>query len=125
MKLVAIVDDDEGVRTALVGLMRAAGLPVRSFASAEEFLNSGQRHRTACLIADIRMPGMSGLELQAKLYAERCKIPTIFITAHGDEQVGTHAVTAGAVACLRKPFDDEVLLEWVRTALSVEEVDDS
>jgi FixJ family two-component response regulator len=121
MKPVAIVDDDESVRAALVGLMKAAGLPVRSFASAEEFLNSGQQHQTACLIADVRMPGMSGLELQARLHAERCEIPTIFITAHGDEHVGTHAVTAGAVGVLRKPFDDEVLLECVRTALRVEE----
>jgi FixJ family two-component response regulator len=118
MKLVAIVDDDESVRTALVGLMKAAGLPARSFASAEEFLNSGQRHQTACLIADIRMPGMSGLELQAQLHAERCTIPTIFITAHGDEDVGKHALTAGAVGVLRKPFDDEVLLECVRTVLN-------
>lgn len=124
MKFVAIVDDDECVRIALVGLMKAAGLPVRSFASAEEFLNSGQQHQTACLIADIRMPGMSGWELQAQLCAERRKIPIIFITAHGDEDVERHALTAGAVGFLRKPFDDEILLECVRTALSVEEVKD-
>ncbi|HTF68582.1 MAG TPA: response regulator, partial [Edaphobacter sp.] len=71
---IAIVDDDELIRSALQGLMKAAGLPAQSFASAEEFLNSGQQHQTACLIADIRMPGMSGLELQAKLNAERCMI---------------------------------------------------
>jgi FixJ family two-component response regulator len=125
MKLVAIVDDDESVRIALAGLMNAAGIPVRSFASAEDFLNSGQQHQTACLIADIRMPGMSGLELRAQLLAERCKIPTIFITAHGDESVGDRALASGAVGFLRKPFDDEVLLECVRTALSVEEVKDA
>src|SRR5258705_10761404 len=87
-KLVAIVDDDDSMRSALQGLLKAVGLPAQSFASAEEFLKSGQHHQIACLIADIRMPGMSGLELQAKLNAERCKIPIIFITAHGDEKMG-------------------------------------
>jgi CheY-like chemotaxis protein len=78
-KLVAIVNDDELMCVALHGLLRAVGLPAQAFASAETFLESGQQHETACLIADIRMPGISGLELQAKLKAERCKIPTIFI----------------------------------------------
>src|SRR5256885_5341986 len=80
-RLVAIVDDDDSIRSALQGLLRSAELPAQSFASAEEFLKSGQQHQIACLIADIRMPGMSGLELQAHLNAERCKIPIIFITA--------------------------------------------
>src|SRR3979411_2137204 len=80
-KLVAIVDDDDLMRGALQGLLKAVGLPARAFASAEEFLSSGQHRETACLIADIRMPGMSGLELQAKLNAEHCRIPTIFIKA--------------------------------------------
>jgi FixJ family two-component response regulator len=115
--LVAIVDDDELIRSALLGLMKAAGLPAQSFASAEEFLNSGQQHQTACLIADIRMPGMSGLELQAKLNAERCMIPTIFITAHGEAKLRMQALRAGAVEFLPKPFDDEVLLDSVRAAL--------
>src|SRR5216684_3543632 len=90
-KLVAIVDDDDSMRSALQGLLKAIGLPAQAFASAEEFLNSGQQHQTACLIADIRMPGMSGLDLQARLNSERCRIPTIFITAHGDalESVGS------------------------------------
>src|SRR5882757_10591648 len=83
-KVVSIVDDDDLVRGALQGLLKAVGLPARAFASAEEFLSSGQYREAACLIADIRMPGMSGLELQAKLNAEHCRIPTIFITAHGD-----------------------------------------
>src|ERR1700733_14415673 len=78
---VAIVDDDDLMRGALQGLLKAAGLPARAFASAEEFLQSGQHRRSACLIADIRMPGMSGLELQAKLNDEKISIPTIFITA--------------------------------------------
>src|ERR1700736_2532841 len=115
--LVAIVDDDDLMRSALQGLLKAVGLPARAFASAEEFLTSGQQHETACLIADIRMPGMSGLELHAKLNAERCRIPTIFITAHGDAKMRMQALRAGAVEFLAKPFDDEALLESVRGAL--------
>ncbi len=116
-KLVAIVDDDDSVRSALEGLLKAVGLPAQAFASAEEFLKSGRQHRTACLIADIRMPGMSGLELQAQLNAERCRIPIIFITAHGDAKMRMQALRAGAVEFLAKPFDDEALLESVRAAL--------
>ena len=116
-KVVSIVDDDDLMRSALQGLLKAVGLPARAFASAEEFLESGQQHDTACLIADIRMSGMSGLELQAKLNAERLRIPTIFITAHGDERLRMQALRAGAVEFLAKPFDDEVLLESVRAAL--------
>ncbi len=95
IKLVAIVDDDDSMRSALQGLLKAIGLPAQAFASAEEFLNSGQQHQTACLIADIRMPGMSGLELQARLNAEHCRIPTIFITAHGDTKMRMQALRAG------------------------------
>lgn len=116
-KLIAIVDDDDLMRNALQGLLKAVGLPARAFASAEEFLQSGEQRRTACLIADIRMPGMSGLELQATLNAERCRIPTIFITAHGDSKMRMQALRGGAVEFLAKPFDDEVLLENVRAAL--------
>jgi FixJ family two-component response regulator len=116
-KIVAVVDDDESVRTALRELLRSAGLPARAFASAEDFLKSGQQEQTGCLIADIRMPGLSGLELQAKLNADHYRIPTIFITAHGDEKMRMQALRAGAVEFLAKPFDDESLLEKVRTAL--------
>src|SRR3984957_11657160 len=116
-KMVAIVDDDEMMRNALQGMLKSVGLPSQSFASAEEFLRSGQQEQTACLITDIRMPGMSGLELQAKLNAERCRIPIIFITAHGDTKMRMQALRAGAVEFLAKPFDDEVLLENVRVAL--------
>ena len=116
-KLVAIVDDDELMRSALHGLLKSAELPAQSFASAEEFLKSGQQHQIACLITDIRMPGMSGLELQTKLNAERCRIPIIFITAHGDEKLRMQALRAGAVEFLAKPFDDEALIESVRAAL--------
>jgi FixJ family two-component response regulator len=117
IKLVAIVDDDDSVRSALHGLLKAVGLPTLTFASAEEFLRSSQQHQTACLIVDIRMPGLSGLELQAKLNAEHCRIPTIFITAHGDAQMRMQALRAGAVEFLTKPFDDEALLKTVRAAL--------
>jgi FixJ family two-component response regulator len=116
-RLVAIVDDDELIRGALQGLLKAVGLPTQAFSSAEEFLNSERRHQIACLIADIRMPGMSGLELQAKLNTDRCRIPIIFITAHGDEKMRMQALRAGAVEFLAKPFDDEILLERVRAAL--------
>jgi FixJ family two-component response regulator len=116
-RIVAIVDDDDLMRDAVRGLLKQAGLPVRAFASAEEFLNSGQQHQTACLIADIRMPGISGLDLQARLNAEQIRIPTIFITAHGDARMRLQALRAGAVEFLTKPFDDEVLLENVRAAL--------
>jgi FixJ family two-component response regulator len=116
-KLVAIVDDDDLMRSALGGLLKAVGLPAQEFASAEEFLNSGQKQHIGCLIADIRMPGISGLELQAKLNADRCRIPIIFITAHGDEKMRLQALRAGAVEFLAKPFDDETLLVSVRAAL--------
>ena len=116
-KLVAIVDDDDSLRTAVQDLLEAVGLAAQGFASAEEFLNSGQQNQTACLIADIQMPGMSGLELQAHLNAERCRVPIIFITAHGDEKMRLQARREGAVEFLSKPFDNEVLLDSVRAAL--------
>lgn len=116
-KLVAIVDDDDSMRDAVHGLLKAVGLPSVTFASAEEFLKSGQQHQAACLIADIRMPGMSGLELQAQLNVDRCRIPTIFITAHGDSKMRLQALREGAVEFLSKPFDDAALLESVRAAL--------
>jgi FixJ family two-component response regulator len=116
-RLVAIVDDDDSMRSALQGLLQSAEFSSQSFASAEEFLQSGQQHQIACLIADIRMPGMSGLELQAQLNAERCRIPIIFITAHGDEKMRMQALRAGAVEFMAKPFDDGALLESVRAAL--------
>jgi FixJ family two-component response regulator len=116
-RLVAIVDDDESVQLALRDLIESDGLPAICFGSAEQFLDSQARSQVACLIADIRMPGMSGLELQAKLKAERCRIPVIFITAHGDVEMRIHAMRQGAVEFLNKPFDDAVLLEIVHAAL--------
>jgi FixJ family two-component response regulator len=116
-KVVAIVDDDDSVREALEALIMTAGLPTLAFASAEAFLDSGQPQNTGCLITDIRMPGMSGLELQSRLNEDHYKIPTIFITAHGDEKVRMQALRGGAVEFLIKPFDDEALLDSVRSAL--------
>ena len=116
-RLVAIVDDDESVQRALQDLIESDGLSALCFGSAEQFLDSQARSKVACLIADIRMPGMSGLELQAKLKAERCLIPVIFITAHGDAEMRIHAVRQGAVEFLNKPFDDAVLLQIVHTTL--------
>ena len=115
--LIAVVDDDELVRGALQRLLKASGLGAVSFGSAEDLLKSGQLPDIACLIVDIRMPGMSGLELQAKLKAERCRIPIIFITAHGDAKMRSQAMRDGAVKFLAKPFDNTVLLEAVQAAL--------
>src|SRR3984885_3716478 len=115
--LVAIVDDDESVLRSLQDLIESDGLSALCFGSAEQFLDSEARNKAACLIADVRMPGMSGLELQAKLKAERCRIPIIFITAHGDAEMRIHAMRQGAVEFLSKPFDDAVLLEIVHAAL--------
>lgn len=118
-KMVAIIEDDESYRAAVHRLLKSAGLSVQSFDSAEAFLNSGQQYETGCLISDIRMPGMSGLELQAKLKSDHCPIPTIFITAHGDEKMRLQAMRSGAVKFLMKPFDGEILLEAVRVALNI------
>jgi FixJ family two-component response regulator len=116
--LVAIVDDDKSVQSALKDLIESVGLEAQCFGSAEEFLEAAPRHLLTCMVTDIRMPGMSGLELQAKLNAEGSQIPIIFITAHADSRMKMQAMKAGAVDFLSKPFDDEVLLEKVRLALA-------
>jgi FixJ family two-component response regulator len=114
--LIAIVDDDQSVQRALQDLIESEGLPTVCFGSAEEFLESGVQKSAACLIADVRMPGISGIDLQAKLKADRCRIPIIFITAHGDAKMRIRAMCDGAVEFLTKPFDDAVLLETVHAA---------
>ena len=119
-KMVAVVEDDESYRVAVQRLLKSAGFSVQSFATAEDFLRSGRQHETGCLITDIRMPGMSGLDLQAKLNADHCLIPTIFITAHGDEDMRLQAMRGGAVKFMVKPFDGEILLESVRAAFEDE-----
>ena len=118
--MVAVIEDDESYRGAIQRLLKSAGLSVQSFSSAEDFLNSGRQHETGCLISDIRMPGMSGLDLQAKLNADHCPIPTIFITAHGDEDMRLQAMRGGAVKFMVKPFDGAILLESVRAAFEAE-----
>jgi FixJ family two-component response regulator len=116
-RFVAIIDDDRSLQRAAKDLMESAGLAARCYGSAEEFLESDLCDETGCLVLDILMPGMSGLELQAKLNALGARIPIIFITARGDAQLKTRAMKAGAVEFLSKPFDDDVLLEMVRAAL--------
>jgi FixJ family two-component response regulator len=116
-KTVAVVEDDESYRLAIQRLLKSAGFSVQTFACAEDFLDSGWQRETGCIIADIRMPGMAGLDLQAKLNADHCPIPIIFITAHGDEQMRLQAMRGGAVKFLAKPFDAAILLEGVRAAL--------
>jgi FixJ family two-component response regulator len=116
-RLIAIVDDDKSVQNALRDLIESEGLSAVCFGSAEEFLESGDRHKAACLIADIRMPGVSGLELQARLNAEHYRIPIIFITAHGDAKMRIQAMCDGAVEFLTKPFDNKVLLDTVQAAV--------
>jgi FixJ family two-component response regulator len=115
---IAIVDDDELIREALHGLLKEAGFTARMFASADEFLESGLQDQYECLIADIRMPGMSGLDLQARLNADRIDVAIIFMTAHGDERMRMQALRSGAVEFLAKPFDHELLLDTVRAALN-------
>jgi len=117
--LVAVVDDDEFLRDALRRLLKASGLGAVSFESAEDLLNSGRLQEISCLIADVRMPGLSGLELQARLKAEQCPVPIIFITAHGDAKMRIQAMRDGAVEFLTKPFDNAVLLEMVHAAVKV------
>jgi FixJ family two-component response regulator len=117
--LVAVVDDDELLRDALRRLLKASGLGAVSFESAEDLLNSGRLQEISCLIADVRMPGLSGLELQARLKAEQCPVPIIFITAHGDAKMRIQAMRDGAVEFLTKPFDNAVLLEMVHAAVKV------
>jgi FixJ family two-component response regulator len=116
-QFIAIVDDDTSVQTALQDLIESEGLSALCFGSGEQFLDSGAHRKAACLIADIRMPGMSGLELQARLKVDRCRIPIIFITAHGDAKMRIQAMRDGAVEFLTKPFDNAVLVETVHAAV--------
>jgi FixJ family two-component response regulator len=118
-KLIAIIDDDEAMQDSLRDLMEAAGLVAQCFGSAEEFLESDLHRKAACLIVDIRMPRMSGLELQTKLREEECNTPIIFITAHGDARMRIQAMRRGAVEFLAKPFDHQLLLKRVRSALNM------
>ena len=115
--LLAIVDDDESVQKALRDLAESEGLSAHCYGSAEQFLDSTVRHDASCLIADIRMPGMSGLELQTKLKAERCRIPIIFITARGDIPMTVRAMKDGAIDFLTKPVNAALLVNSVERAV--------
>ena len=115
--LIAVVDDDESIRRTTTLLIESFGLRATAFESAESFLQSGQQHSTACLILDVRMPRMNGLQLQSELAAAGCSIPIIFITAYDDKDSRRRATKAGAVAFLSKPFNDEQLLETVHSVL--------
>ena len=116
--LISIVDDDDSLRNSLNNLIRSVGFGVQDFCSAEAFLKSNQLHDTACLILDVRMPGMSGLELQRQLVAANSPIPIVFVTAYADEEVRVRALAAGAVDVLSKPCREEDLLRALQTALT-------
>jgi len=115
--LISVVDDDRSIVEAIVSLLESVGYNAEGFVSAQDFLNSPKLRSTACLILDVRMPGMGGLELQRRLAAESVRIPIIFITAHGDQEVSAEVLTTGATALLRKPFSQESLLGALRSAL--------
>jgi FixJ family two-component response regulator len=115
--LVSIVDDDESVRESLPDLLRQFGFDVQAFSSAEAFLSSESVNKTHCLILDIAMPGMSGLELKRELASRRQNIPTIFITASGDMALRPRLLADGAIECLFKPFGDAALLDALNAAL--------
>jgi FixJ family two-component response regulator len=115
--LLTVVDDDESVRDALKSLLQSVGFAAEIFSSAEEFLHWSNRDKTSCLILDVHMPAMTGLELQRHLGGTQCRIPMIFITALDDPLARAQALEAGAVDFLKKPFDEESLLDAVHAAL--------
>lgn len=115
--IIAIVDDDEPLREALGSVLKAAGFTVAGFASAEEFLQSAERSKTRCLILDVRLPEMSGIELQRCLQDANCPVPIIFVTAHGDDSLRDVLLRAGASAFLNKPVRRDTLLKEIDAAL--------
>jgi FixJ family two-component response regulator len=115
--IVMIVDDDESVRRAARRLIKSFGFAVETFASAEDFLTSGQLPQTACLVLDVQMPGLNGLELQSRLISEGHQVPIVFITAFNDENARDRALRAGAVGYLVKPFEEADLLNGINLAL--------
>jgi FixJ family two-component response regulator len=115
--MISIVDDDESVRTATQALLRSAGYEVETFASAELFIESGALRETECLVLDVRMPGMGGLELQRRLNEAKSCVPVLFVTAHDDRTHRLKAMEAGAVNFFRKPFDADAFLATIQAAL--------
>lgn len=118
MPLIALVDDDDALRTSLDNLLRSVGFRVQGFASAEAFLQAPPAPETACLLLDVRLPGMNGLELQRQLGAAHGSLPIIFVTAYADEEVRARALAAGAVAVLSKPCREADLLQAIEAALT-------
>jgi len=116
-QVISVVDDDESLRRSLRNLLRSVGFGVETFASAEEFLRSAQRENIGCLVLDLRMTGMSGLDLLRHLAVADASIPAVILTAHGDEETRRRSLQAGAVAFLDKPFHRDALLDAVRAAL--------
>lgn len=119
--LISLVDDDESIRRTTTLLIQSFGFQAAAFESAERFLQSSQLHETSCLIVDVQMPGMNGLQLQRHLAASGYRIPVIFITAYDNKESRLQAMEAGAVAFLSKPFNDELLLETIRATLRDDE----
>ena len=120
---VYIIDDEEDLRDALSMLMRAVGLRVVTFASARDFLQNVQQRESGCLVLDIRMPGMSGIELQAELHKRRVRLPIVFLTGHGDVPLAVQAMKAGAVDFIQKPLDEHRLVVAVMNALKSNDAD--
>ena len=118
VSLISVVDDDESVRESLEGLLKALGYDTAVLSSAESFLSSEALEKAACLILDVRMPGMSGPELQRELISRRRNIPIIFITAHGEDDVVARVMADGAVDCLIKPFSEDSVLKAISRAMS-------
>lgn len=117
MSLISVVDDDDSIRESLQGLLQSVGFTVETFSSAQAFLDSEHLTRTACLILDVRMPGMRGPDLQQELARRGNRTPIVFITAHGDEDIRPRVLANGAVECLLKPFSEDALFKAIRTAL--------
>jgi FixJ family two-component response regulator len=115
--VISIVDDDEAVRLALRSLVRSLGYVSNVFASAEEFLESSHLHETSCLISDVQMPGMNGIELQSRLKRLECSAPVIFVTAFPDERNRTLALEAGAIGFLEKPFEGRAMVQLIQAAV--------
>jgi FixJ family two-component response regulator len=116
--MISVVDDDEAVRVSIGALVRSLGRVARTFASAEDFLNSPEAHATDCLIADIQMPGMTGIELQQALATAGRKVPIIFITAFPDNRIEQQVLAAGAVCLLSKPCDGDTLVKSIESVLA-------
>ena len=117
--LIAIVEDDRMIRRSLERLLKSAGLRAKSFESAEHYLDEGDRNGICCIILDVGLPGMSGFELRSRLVPEPNQLPVIFISAHDEPEVANKAAQAGAIAFLRKPFEDDALLNAVQTGMEL------